>query len=112
MNVMIESNTCARNAGVHCADCGQCVARHLRNSFAYSRCTQALSRLASLSVETWPQNAVQNAHSWKRDSSIGSASVRTASRSGPWLPASFKRASMRSRLSRSAASRMSCFDEK
>ena len=30
MNAMIDSNTCVRSAGGQCADCGQCVARHLR----------------------------------------------------------------------------------
>ncbi len=109
---MIESSTRVRSAGGQCADCGQCVARHLRYSLAYSRCTQALSRLASPSVDTWPQKAVQNAHSVKRASSTGKVSARTASRSCPWLPACWRRASMRRRLSRNAASRISRLDAK
>jgi hypothetical protein len=37
----------------------------------YSRCTQTFRRLSFLSADTWPQNAIQKAHSVNRCASIG-----------------------------------------
>jgi hypothetical protein len=110
MNVTTERSTGSRVALVQCAHSAHDCARQRSNRRMYSLCTQALMRFMRRSAVTCPQKVVQKAHSMRRCSSSGSASLSSVSRSTrERLPAGCSsRSSMRRSISRSAAMMMSC----
>ena len=111
-NVATARSTWSRTGSGQPLHSGQCSARQRVYRRMYSRCTQALMRLRRLSVDIWPQNAVQNAASVVRWASSGNDSASTSSSVAPVTTWAVRRCSMRRRIIRSAARMISCFESK
>ena len=69
-------------------------------------------RFRRLSVDIWPQNAVQKAASVVRCASSGNDSESSSSSVASWAAGLASRSSMRRRTSLSAARMISCFESK
>ena len=63
MKVLTERSTLSRTSADQRDHSGHARDRQRWYSRWYSRCTQALMRFSRLSAVTWPQNAIQKAHS-------------------------------------------------